>query len=207
LLTPGHQEEGVFVQKLWTALSVVAAVLAGLIFFYPTPYRYEDGGMTRINRFTGTVQQASSAGWEAAKPTVSAEQADPVTPEVIKAFDEVMVAKQDFDSITLHNPGPWALVLIEKAEVTFDAACGNASDYVTFITAERSLNVDLDAVLRVPYSEGFKKRLVAACGGGTHKRTIALILNSGFNQEGTRWDAQSRLVTRKIDGDVAVPAS
>jgi hypothetical protein len=195
------------VNKLWTALSVVAAIVAGLVFFYPTPYRYEDGGMTRINRFTGTIEHASSEGWDLAKPTVSPEEADPVTPQVTKAFDTVTVGAQDFDSITLHNPGPWALVLIEKGEVTFDAACGNASDYVTFITPDRSLNPNGDQVVRLPYNDRFKKELIAKCGGGTHKRTISLILNSGFDDKGTRWDAQAKLVSRKVEGDVAIPAS
>jgi hypothetical protein len=195
------------VNKLWTTLSIFAIIVAGLVFFYPTPYRYEDGGLTRINRFTGVVEKAGGEGWEVAQPTVPPEQADPITPQVTKAFDAVTVATQDFDSITLHNPGPWALVLIEKAEVAFDGACGNASDYVTFITPDRSLNPNADQTVRLPYSERFKKELLGKCGGGTHKRTISLILNSGFDDKGNRWDAQAKLVSRKIEGDVALPAS
>jgi hypothetical protein len=189
-----------------TWLSVLGAILAGLIFFYPTPYRYEDGGMTRTNRFTGKVEVASSEGWSAAKPTVPPEKADPITPEVIKAFEAITVVAQDFDSVTLHNPGPWSLVLIEKAEVAFPD-CGNASDYVTFITGDRSLSAGTDMKVRLPYSERFKKQVTTACGNGNHKRTVSLIVNSGNGPEGKRWDAQAKLVSRKIEGEVAVPAS
>ncbi len=193
--------------KLWTALSIVAAIVAGMVFFYPTPYSYEDGGMTRINRFTGTVEHASSEGWEPAKPTVPPDQADPVTPQVIKAFDAVTIAKQDFEAITFHNPGPWSLTVIEKGEVTFGGDCGDVSDYVTYITPDRSLNPAQDQTLRLPYSERFKKDLIAKCGGKTVKRTVSLILNSGFDDKGTRWDAQAKLVSRKVEGDVTVPGS
>jgi hypothetical protein len=195
-------------KNLMPILSVLAAIAAGLIFFWPTPYRYEDGGLVRINRFTGTVQKAGGGGWEIAQPTESADKLDPITPEITKAFEAVTVAAQDFESITLHNPGPWSLTLIEKAEVAFDSACGaGASDYISFNTAERTLNPNADAAVRLPYSERFKKSLTTACGNGSHKRTLTLILNSGYSPDGKRWDAQSRLVTRKIEGEVAVPAS
>jgi hypothetical protein len=194
------------VNKAMTWLSVLGAILAGLIFFYPTPYRYEDGGMTRVNRFTGKVEVASSEGWAVAKPTVSPDKADPITPEVVKTFEAITVVAQDFDSVTLHNPGPWSLVLIEKAEVGFPD-CGNASDYVTFITGDRSLSAGTDMKVRLPYPERFKKQVTSACGNGNHKRTVSLIVNSGNGPEGKRWDAQAKLVSRKIEGEVAVPAS
>ena len=153
--------------------------------------------------FTGFVEDV--------RPYVHAAQAFVIPLRVgggtrIKAFEAITVAAQDFDSVTLHNPGPWSLVLIEKAEVGFPD-CGNASDYVTFITGDRSLSAGTDTKVRLPYPERFKKQVTSACGNGNHKRTVSLIVNSGNGPDGKRWDAQAKLVSRKIEGDVAVPAS
>lgn len=193
--------------NIFKVLSGVGAVVAVLFFFWPTPYRYEDGGLTRVNRFTGRVQKAGGEGWVDALTAEPAEKADTVTPQIAKAAEQISVAAQDFDSITVKNPGPWSLVLIEKAEVSF-AGCGElGSDYVTFLTADRSLDAGMDRQVRLPYSDRFRKGVVGACGNGSHKRSVTLIVNSAANPDGTRWDAGSRLVTRKFEAEVAVPAS
>ena len=59
-----------------------------MIFLWPTPYRYEDGGLVRIHRLTGKVQKTGSEGWVDAD-SGSPVQADAVTPEVAKAFEQV----------------------------------------------------------------------------------------------------------------------
>ena len=186
-------------------LTGVAGVAAVLIFFWPTPYRYEDGGLTRVNRLTGRVQKAGGEGWIDAS-SGEAEKADTLTPEIAKALDQVTIGAQDFDSIAAKNPGPWSLVLIEKAEVEFDS-CGHASDYVQFLTADRQLDAGFEKVIHLSYSDQFRKQVVSVCGSGAHKRSVTLILNSAVNADGRRWDAGSRVVTRKIEADVTVPAS
>lgn len=193
--------------NIFKVLSGVAAVLAVVIFFWPTPYRYVDGGLTRINRLTGKVQKAGGAGWIAAATAEPAEKADPVTPEIVKALAQLSVTAQDFDSITLQNPGPWSLVLIEKAEVAFEGCGAVSSDYVTYLTADRSVDAGIDRQVRLPYADMFRKGVVGSCGGAAHKRTVTLIVNSAANPDGRRWDAGSRLVTRKVEADVTVPAS
>jgi hypothetical protein len=187
-------------------LSVVGVVVATLFFFWPTPYRYEDGGLTRVNRFTGKVQKVGSDGWMDAESGPPVEE-DTLTPEVAKGFEQISATAQDFDSITVKNPGPWSFTLIEKAQVDFEG-CGPAgSDYVLFLTADRNLDAGIDRVVHLPYSERFRKALAQGCAGGTHKRTITLIVNSAANPDGRQWDAGSRLVTHKFEADVSVPAS
>jgi hypothetical protein len=194
------------VNKLFTWLSGVVAVLAVLIFFWPTPYRYEDGGLTRVNRLTGRVQKASGEGWEdanAGAPT----QTDTTTPKVTEAFEKISATAQDFDSITLKNPGPWTFTLIEKAQVDFEGCGTGTSDYVTFLTADRTLDAGNDRVVHLVYPDRFRKAIAEGCHGGTHKRTITMIVNSASNPDGTEWDAGSRLVTHKFEADVTVPSS
>jgi hypothetical protein len=195
------------VNNIFKVLSGVGAVLAVLVFFWPTPFRYEDGGLTRINRLTGKVQKAGGDGWVDATTPELSDKPDAETPEVAKPLEMVSVVNQDFDSITLKNPGPWGLVLIDKAEVHFDGCGPLSSDYVNFMTADRSLDAGLDRQVRLPYSDSFRKTVMKACGGGKHKRTVTLIVNSANNSDGRRWDAGARLVTRKLEGEVAVPAS
>jgi hypothetical protein len=191
------------VDKIFKILSGVAAVVATLIFFYPTPYSYEDGGLTRINRFTGAVQKASGEGWIAADSGPK-DPEDTVTPEIVKALEKVTIVAQDFDSITINNPGPWNLVLIEKGEVSFDKDCGGTTDYVEYLTVDRSWNPGKDIVIKMPHSERFKRNLLTACGGATHHRTVTFIVNSGFTND-KHWDSQTRIVSRKVEGDVAIP--
>ena len=183
----------------------VACVVAIAVFFWPTPYRYENGGLTRINRFTGKTEKALGDGW------VSADQSTPaaanLTSEIEKAFAEVTVTAQDFDSITLKNPTPWGFVVIERAQVDFDAACGGASDYVPFVTADRPLDASTEKKLRLPYPDALRKSLTTACGGGKHGRTITLIVNSASHTDGRRWDNVSSVVVRNFSADVDVPAS
>jgi len=186
-------------------LLVAAGVLAVLVFFWPTPYRYENGGLTRINRFSGKMEKAAGNGW------VSTDKSQPasadLTPEIDKAFGEVTVAAQDFDSITLKNPTAWGFVVIERAQVDFDSACGGASEYVTFATADRPLDPKTEKTLRLPYPESIRKSVTTVCGGGKHGRTITLIVNSAHHSDGRRWDSVSSVVVRKISGDVDIPAS
>jgi hypothetical protein len=186
-------------------LLAAAGVLVVLVFFWPTPYRYENGGLTRIHRFTGKVEKAAGDGWVTVDK--SAPAAADLTSMIEKAFGEVTVAAQDFDSITLKNPSPWGFVVIERAQVDFDSACGGASDYVAFVTADRPLDAKTDKTLRLPYSETFRKNVTTACGGAKHGRTITLIVNSASNPDGRRWDSVSSVVVRKVSGDVDVPAS
>jgi len=180
-------------------------VLAVLVLFWPTPYRYENGGLTRINRFTGRTEKAAGGGWVAVDKGAPA-SAD-LRSEIEKAFAQVTVVAQDFDSITLKNPTAWGFVLIERAQVDFDAACAGASDYVTFVTADRPLDAKTEKTLRLPYSESLRKKVTTACGGAKHGRTITLIVNSASNSDGRRWDNVSSVVVRAISGDVDVPAS
>jgi len=194
------------VNKLVTWLSGALLVLATLIFFWPTPYRYEDGGLVRVHRLTGKVQKAESQGWVDAD-SGSPVESDTVTPEVTESFEQVSVGAQDFESITLHNPGPWTLTLIEKAQVDFEGCGAGASDYVFFLTADRTLDAGADRVVHLPYSGTLQKTLVQNCGGGSHKRTITLIVNSARHPDGRQWDAGSKLVTRKFESDVTVPSS
>jgi hypothetical protein len=194
------------VNKVFTWLSGVVAVLAVLVFLWPTPYRYEDGGLVRVNRFSGKAQKAGSEGWVDADSGPPVE-ADTVTPEVTKSFEQVSVTAQDFESITLRNPGPWTLTLIEKAQVDFEGCGAGASDYVFFLTGDRTLDAGADRVVHLPYPGQLQKVLVQSCGGKTHKRTITLIINSARNPDGRQWDAGSKLVTRKFESDVNVPSS
>jgi hypothetical protein len=194
------------VNKIYVWLSGVVALLAVLIFFWPTPYYYDDGGLTRVNRFTGKVQKAETEGWVDADSGPPAET-DMVTPEVAKAFEQVSATAQDFDSITLTNPGPWTFTLIEKAQVDIEGCGAGGTDYVLFLTADRTLDAGNDRVVHLPYPDRFRKALVEGCGGGSHKRTITLIVNSAGGPDGSRWEAGSRLVTRKFEADVNVPSS
>jgi hypothetical protein len=98
-------------------------------------------------------------------------------------------------------------VVIERAQVDFDSACGGASEYVTFATADRPLDPKTEKTLRLPCPESFRKSVTTACGGGKHGRTITLIVNSAHHSDGRRWDSVSSVVVRKISGDVDVPAS
>ena len=116
----------------------IGSVLTALIFFWPTPYRYEDGGLVRINRLTGYAEKAGGTGWVPADKAVEPVH-DSLTPEIEKQFGALEVTSQDFDSITLKNSTPWSFVVIENSEVGFDPACGVSSDYVTFVTADRSI--------------------------------------------------------------------
>jgi len=183
----------------------IAAVVAMLVLFWPTPYRYENGGLTRINRFTGKTEKAKGGGWVPLEQ--EAEKKPELTPEIQKALEEVAVTAQDFDSITLKNPTEWGFVVIERAQVDFDAACGGASDYVTFITADRNLDAGTEKKLRLPSDDRLRKTVTSACGGAKHARTITLIVNSASNKDGRHWDNVSSVVVRKLTGDVDIPAS
>ena len=193
----------------------IGSVLTGLIFFWPTPYRYEDGGLIRINRLTGYAEKAAGEGWVPANK--SAEPvSDSLTPEIEKQFGAIEVAAQDFDSVTLKNPTPWSFVVIENSEVGFDPACGVSSDYVTFVTADRSIPAGTEVKVRLPYSDRFRAALTKACGGGKHSRTVTLRPNSASSSDGRQWledtsahggGSSMPIVSRKITGDVDVPTS
>ncbi len=191
--------------NLFKILSGVGAVLATLVFFWPTPYSYEEGGLVRTNRFTGKVQKASSEGWIDPESAPKGPE-DTITPKIKEALGKIEVTAQDFATVTVKNSGEWNLILIEKAEVTFDAGCGNATDYANFVLNERTWNANKETVVHVELPERFKKELLAKCGGSTHHRSINFIVNSGYTPS-ENWDAQTRIVSRKIEADVAVPAA
>jgi hypothetical protein len=193
----------------------IGSVLTGLIFFWPTPYRYEDGGLIRINRLTGHAEKAGGDGWVPAK-TVEVVK-DSLTPEIEKQFGALEVTGQDFDSITLKNSTPWSFVVIESSEVGFDPACGVNSDYVTLVTADRSIPAGAEAKVRLPYSDRFRTALIKSCGGAKRSRTVTLRPNSASSSDGRRqWleDTSAHgsgssvpIISRKITGDVDVPKS
>jgi hypothetical protein len=205
LVVATANEGGSSLQTAVRWLIGIACVVAMLVLFWPTPYRYENGGLTRINRFTGKAEQAMGDGWVAVDqaPTKKPD----LTGEIQKAFEEVTVTAQDFDSITVKNPTEWGFVLIDRAQVDFDAACGGASDYVTLVTADRPLDAGTEKKLRLPYDDRLRKTVTSACGGGKHGRTLTLIVNSASHRDGRRWDNVSSVVARKSSGDVDVPAS
>lgn len=191
--------------NLFKILSGVAAVLATLIFFYPTPYSYEDGGLTRVNRFTGKVQKSTADGWIDAESAPKGPE-DTVTPKIKDALGKVSIVAQDFDTVTVNNPGPWNLFLIEKGEVVFGGSCENATDYVDFVQIDRSWDPGKDVVVHLSYPERFKRQLLEKCGGSTAHRSLTFIINSAFTKD-ENWDAQTRIVSRKVEGDVALPAA
>jgi hypothetical protein len=193
----------------------IGSVLTALIFFWPTPFRYENGGLTRINRFTGYTEKAAGEGWVPAEATVDPVH-DQLTPEIEKHFGALEVTAQDFDSITIKNSTPWSFVVIESSEVAFDPACGVGSDYVTFVTADRSLPAGHEKKVKLPYNDRFRTAVTKACGGGKHPRTVTLRPNSASNTDGRQWledtsahgsGSSMPIVSRKITGDVDVPAS
>jgi hypothetical protein len=55
--------------KKIVVVSVLIIALIGLVFIWPTPYRYytlrgsEVERLTRINRFTGTIERLNNDGW------------------------------------------------------------------------------------------------------------------------------------------------
>ena len=191
--------------NIFKILSGVAAVLATLVFFWPTPYSYEEGGLMRTNRFSGKVQKASAEGWIDADSGPKVAE-DAITPQIRSALEKVSIVSQDFDTITINNPGPWNLFLIEKAEVVFDKDCGNATEYAEFMQIDRSWDPGKDVVVHVNYPERFKRLLQTSCGGGTHHRALTFIVNSAFTKE-QNWDSQTRIVSRKVEADVAIPAA
>ena len=193
----------------------IGSVLTALIFFWPTPYRYEDGGLVRINRLTGYAEKAGGTGWVPADKAVEPVH-DSLTPEIEKQFGALEVTSQDFDSITLKNSTPWSFVVIENSEVGFDPACGVSSDYVTFVTADRSIPAGTEVKVRLPYSDRFRVALTKACGGAKHSRTVTLRPNSAANTDGRQWleDTSAHggggampIVSRKITADVDIPSS
>jgi hypothetical protein len=193
----------------------IGSVLTALIFFWPTPYRYEDGGLIRINRLTGYTEKAGGTGWVPADKPVEAAH-DSLTPEVEKQFGALEVTAQDFDSITIKNSTPWSFVVIENSEVGFDPACGVSSDYVTFVTADRSIPAGHEVKVRLPYSDRFRAALTKACGGAKHSRTVTLRPNSASSTDGRQWledtsahggGSSMPIVSRKITADVEVPKS
>ena len=192
----------------------IGSVLTALIFFWPTPYRYENGGLVRINRFNGYTEKAAGEGWVPAKSDVAPE--DQLTPEIEKQFAALEVTAQDFDSITIKNSTPWSFVVIEHSEVGFDPACGVGSDYVTFVTADRSIPAGTEVKIKLPYGEPFRTAITKGCGGTKHSRTVTLRPNSAASSDGRQWleDTSAHgsggsmpIVSRKITGDVDVPAS
>jgi hypothetical protein len=193
----------------------LGSVLTALLFFWPTPYRYESGGLVRINRFTGYTEKAAGEGWIPAQGAVEPVR-DQLTPEIEKQFGALEVTAQDFESITIKNSTPWSFVVIESSEVGFDPACGVASDYVTFVTADRSIPAGHETKLKLPYSDRFRTAITKACGGGKHSRTVTLRPNSAIHSDGRQWleDTSAHgsgsampIVSRKITADVDVPAS
>lgn len=193
----------------------IGSVLVALILFWPTPYRYENGGLIRINRFTGYTEKAAGEGWAPAQSKVEPAR-DQLTLEIEKQFGALEVTAQDFDSITIKNSTPWSFVVIDTSEVGFDPACGVSSDYVTFVTADRSITAGAEAKIKLPYSERFRTAVTKACGGGKHSRTVTLRPNSAANSDGRQWleDTSAHgsgssvpIIARKITGDVDVPAS
>ena len=193
----------------------VGSVLSALIFFWPTPYRYEDGGLVRINRLTGYAEKAAHGGWLPAKSDAG-QVTDTLTPEIEKYFGSLEVTAQDFDSFTIKNTTPWSFVVIENSEVAFDPACGVGSDYVTFTTADRSIPAGTEVKIRLPYGDRFRSAVTKGCGGTKHSRTVTLRPNSAANSEGRQWledtsahggGSSISIISRKVTGDVDVPAS
>jgi hypothetical protein len=193
----------------------LGSVLTALILFWPTLYRYENGGLVRINRFTGYAEKAAGEGWVPAKETVAPVH-DQLTPEIEKQFNALEVTAQDFESITIKNSTPWSFVVIESAEVGFDPACNAGSDYVTFVTADRSISAGAETKMKLPYNDRFRTAVTKACGGGKHSRTVTLRPNSAAGPDGRQWledtsahgsGSSMPIVSRKITGDVDIPAS
>jgi hypothetical protein len=192
--------------KNWAVwLTGLLCIVAVLVFFWPTPYRYDDTGLTRVNRFTGEMERAGVDGWTPVKKEAS--EARDLTVDVQKAFDEVVVVSQDFHTVTVKNPTAWTFVLVENAQADFDAACGGASDYLTFPTAERPLDPQRDRTLHLGYPDRLKTRLAAACGNGKRGRALLLIVNSASHPDGRRWDNVRSSVARKFEGQVDVPGA
>jgi hypothetical protein len=189
------------VKNLWQWLSVVGVIVALLVFVWPTPYRFEDGGMTRISRMTGKKERATTTGWTEVVPKPAGPS---IEDEVKQIFERIEVASQDFDTITLKNPTDWTLVIGERAAVEFKGAGEPVVDDVTLITADRFLDTKTERTLRLRYSEPFRAKIQPG-EDGTAARTITFSINTANGPEGKSFESGGLPIMRRFTGAVTPP--